>query len=106
MTAVAAPARARRSSPERLLVYGCAILITLFMLTPVYLITLAAFSSRAAIFDYPRALLATPRPLFAEPGRSDDMYQMQASIPVTVLISRGRPARILLFLFHGEFRVL
>jgi len=48
-----------RLRAERLLVYGCAILITLFMLTPVYLITLAAFSSRAAIFDYPRALLPT-----------------------------------------------
>jgi multiple sugar transport system permease protein len=59
MTAAAAPARARRSSPERLLVYGCAILITLFMLTPAYLIALAAFSSRAAIFDYPRPLLPT-----------------------------------------------
>ena len=59
MTDAAALSRARRSSPERLLVYGCAILITLFMITPVYLITLAAFSSRAAIFDYPRALLPT-----------------------------------------------
>ncbi len=59
--AAAAPPRPRRSrsSPERLMVYGSAILITLFMLTPVYLITLAAFSSRSAIFDYPRALAPT-----------------------------------------------
>jgi len=42
-----------------MLVYGCAVLITLFMLVPVYLITLAAFSSRSAIFDFPRALVPT-----------------------------------------------
>jgi len=42
-----------------MLVYGCAVLITLFMLAPVYLITLAAFSSRSAIFDFPRALVPT-----------------------------------------------
>ncbi len=45
--------------PERMLAYGCAILITLFMLVPVYLITLAAFSTREAIFDYPRPLWPT-----------------------------------------------
>jgi multiple sugar transport system permease protein len=63
MSAIAARAAAtvrrprRGPTPERLLAYGCAVLITLFMLMPVYLITLAAFSSRAAIFDYPRALV-------------------------------------------------
>ena len=51
------PAARRRPSPDRLLAYGCAILITVFMLLPVYLITLAAFSARSAIFDYPRPLL-------------------------------------------------
>lgn len=45
------------TSPTRLLAYGCAALLTLFMLLPIYLIVLAAFSSRAAIFDYPRPLL-------------------------------------------------
>jgi multiple sugar transport system permease protein len=49
----------RRASPQRLLAYGCAVLITLFMLAPVYLVTLAAFSSPSAVFDYPRALLPT-----------------------------------------------
>ncbi|HKF76331.1 MAG TPA: carbohydrate ABC transporter permease [Candidatus Dormibacteraeota bacterium] len=57
--ALGAPARSRGASPERMLVYGCAVLITLFMLAPVYLITLAAFSSRSAIFDFPRALVPT-----------------------------------------------
>jgi multiple sugar transport system permease protein len=59
--AVAAPsagvARARRVEPGRMVLYGCAILITLFMLTPVYLIALAAFSSQQAIFDYPHPLV-------------------------------------------------
>jgi multiple sugar transport system permease protein len=52
----AAPAR-RRVAPGRLLAYGCAVLVTLFMLTPIYLIALAAFSSPEAIFDYPHPLV-------------------------------------------------
>lgn len=62
-TAVATSApsavRARRVAPGRLLLYGCAVLITVFMLTPIYLIALAAFSPPLAIFDYPHALLPT-----------------------------------------------
>jgi multiple sugar transport system permease protein len=54
-----AAVRARRAEPGRLLLYGCAVLITLFMLTPVYLIALAAFSTPQAIFDYPHPLLPT-----------------------------------------------
>ena len=56
---VAVPVRARRPDPTRLLRYGCAILVTLFLLTPVYLIALAALSPPAAIFDFPRALVPT-----------------------------------------------
>jgi multiple sugar transport system permease protein len=55
----AATARRPSASPERLLAYGCAVLVSLFMLTPVYLITVAAFAPSAAIFDYPRPLLPT-----------------------------------------------
>jgi multiple sugar transport system permease protein len=58
-TRAATAVRARRVEPGRLLLYGCAVLITLFMLTPVYLIALAAFSPTQAIFDYPHALLPT-----------------------------------------------
>jgi multiple sugar transport system permease protein len=46
----------RRTSPERMLLYGLAILLTLVMVTPIYLISIAAFSPRSAIFDYPRQL--------------------------------------------------
>lgn len=45
--------------PERLLGYGMAILITWFMLLPLYLVTVAAFAPRSAVFDYPRALAPT-----------------------------------------------
>jgi len=50
-------ARRQRVEPQRLVLYGCAVLVTLFMLTPVYLIALAAFSSQQAIFDYPHSLV-------------------------------------------------
>jgi multiple sugar transport system permease protein len=53
----AVTARRQRVEPQRLLLYGCAVLVTLFMLTPVYLIALAAFSSQQAIFDYPHSLV-------------------------------------------------
>ena len=59
-TRAATAARGRpRVEPGRLLLYGCAILITLFMLTPIYLIALAALSSAQTIFDYPHPLVPT-----------------------------------------------
>jgi multiple sugar transport system permease protein len=55
-------ARRRRSSPQRSLAYGVAILVTLFMLFPLYLITISAIQPKSAIdFGYPRALF--PRQL-------------------------------------------
>jgi multiple sugar transport system permease protein len=56
MTAAAAAPSARAARPRRvesgrMVLYGCAILITLF------LIALAAFSSQQAIFDYPHPLV-------------------------------------------------
>jgi len=60
-----APIRRRRTSPERSLVYGVAILITLFMLFPLYLITISAVQPKTAIdFGYPRTLF--PRQLSLE----------------------------------------
>ena len=49
----------RRTPPDRMLAYGVAVLLTLFMLTPLYLVTIAAFAPRAAVFDYPHPLLPT-----------------------------------------------
>ena len=49
--------RRRRTSPERSLAYGVAVLITLFMLFPLYLITISAIQPKSAIdFGYPRTL--------------------------------------------------
>jgi multiple sugar transport system permease protein len=52
------PARRRRRgpSPSRLIAYASALLITAFMLFPLYLIALAALSPRSAVFDYPHPL--------------------------------------------------
>jgi multiple sugar transport system permease protein len=67
MTAAAEPpvrgARrgSRGPSPQRLLAYGFAILITLFMLVPLYLITISAIQPKSSID------LTYPRPLF--PGQ-------------------------------------
>jgi multiple sugar transport system permease protein len=52
-------ARPQRVSPHRMALYGCAILVTLFMVTPVYLIALAALSPPASISDYPHPLVPT-----------------------------------------------
>jgi multiple sugar transport system permease protein len=50
--------RRRRTSPERSLAYAVAILLTLFMLIPLYLITISAIQPKSAIdFGYPRALV-------------------------------------------------
>ena len=55
---------ARRAVPwqrrlNRALLYLVAILITLFMLLPIYLIVIAAFSPRNAVFRFPKALIPT-----------------------------------------------
>lgn len=41
---------------SRLWLYGAAILLALWVLTPLYLIALAAFSRRQAIYEYPKLL--------------------------------------------------
>ena len=63
MTAIAAPAvrrtASRRVIVDRILLYGAAGFLALWTLFPIYLIALAAFSERTAIYDYPKALLPT-----------------------------------------------
>jgi multiple sugar transport system permease protein len=59
-----AAAPARRAVPwqrrlNRALLYLVAILITLFMLLPIYLIVIAAFSPRNAVFRFPKSLIPT-----------------------------------------------
>ncbi len=48
-----------RQRTNRAWLYVAAILLTLFMLLPIYLITIAAFSPRAAISAFPKALVPT-----------------------------------------------
>ncbi len=46
-----------RTAWSRGLLYGTAMLFALWVLTPLYLIVLAAFSRRQAIYEYPKSLL-------------------------------------------------
>jgi multiple sugar transport system permease protein len=50
---------ARRSAPARWPLYALAIGLTFFMLFPIYLITIAAFSPRAVLFAFPKSLIPT-----------------------------------------------
>lgn len=64
MSAPATPAPQRKSLRrgvivDRVLLYGVAILLALWTLVPIYLIAIAAFSEKVAVFEYPKALLPT-----------------------------------------------
>ena len=62
MTAAAVQQRRRRSRGvivDRVLLYGLAIVLAAWTVVPIYLIALAAFSDRAAIYEYPKPLLPT-----------------------------------------------
>lgn len=52
--------RTRKVSPERMLAYGAALLVTSFIAIPLYLIVAAGLSAREAVFDYPRPLFPVP----------------------------------------------
>lgn len=49
----------RRTAPTRWPVYLLAVVLTLFMLFPIYLITIAALSPRAALLAFPKSLVPT-----------------------------------------------
>ncbi|MBW3613300.1 MAG: carbohydrate ABC transporter permease, partial [Chloroflexi bacterium] len=55
------PLRRRRSGRERLvgraLIYAAATLLALFVLAPIYLIAVSAFTPRENAFDYPRSVI-------------------------------------------------
>lgn len=62
MSASTVPARrspAARVLVDRALLYGLALLLALWTLVPLYLIALAAFSERQAIYEYPKPLVPT-----------------------------------------------
>jgi len=63
VTALATPARrpslSRRVIVDRVLLYGAAVFLALWTLVPIYLIALAAFSERNAVYDFPKSFLPT-----------------------------------------------
>ncbi len=50
-------ARARRRVLGRALLYGAATLLALWVLVPIYLITITAFSPRDVVYDYPKEII-------------------------------------------------
>jgi multiple sugar transport system permease protein len=44
---------------DRIVLYTVAVILALWTLVPIYLIALAAFSERSAVFEYPKTLLPT-----------------------------------------------
>jgi multiple sugar transport system permease protein len=63
MTAATPSARKRSLSLgfvlDRILLYAAAAFLALWTLVPIYLIAVAAFSERSAVYDYPKTLLPT-----------------------------------------------
>ena len=60
-------ARARRRMLGRALLYAAAVLLALWVLFPIYLITISAFSPRDVVYDYPKQII--PRTFSAETMR-------------------------------------
>jgi multiple sugar transport system permease protein len=95
----------------RLGLYGAAVLLSLFILAPIYLMTLAAFSSQDDVYAYPKELL--PRHLSTETmsffihfgGVLDSLKQSVVVAAITLALSLviGTPAGYALarFAFRG-----
>jgi multiple sugar transport system permease protein len=96
---------------SRVLSYATAIVLALFVLAPIYVITLAAFSSETRVYDYPKDLL--PRHLstdtisfFIHFGGMLDALQRSvwvAAITLMIALVVGTPAGYALarFAFRG-----
>ena len=57
--AVGRRARARRKRAGRAMTYVAAVLLALWVLAPIYLITITAFSPRSIVYGYPKDLIPT-----------------------------------------------
>jgi multiple sugar transport system permease protein len=96
---------------SRALSYAAAVVLSLFVLAPIYVITLAAFSSQTSVYDYPKDLL--PRHLstdtisfFIHFGGMLDALQRSvivAAITLALALVVGTPAGYALarFAFRG-----
>jgi multiple sugar transport system permease protein len=77
------------------LVYLVGIVLSLFVLAPLYVITLAAFSSEEDVYEYPKRLLPqdmsteTMRFFLDFPGMTDALWRSVAVAAVTLVISLG-----------------
>jgi multiple sugar transport system permease protein len=104
-----------RSGASRLskpLVYVVAIVLSLWVLAPMYLITLAAFSSEEDVYDYPKKLV--PQDLSTETirfflnfaGTTDALWRsvFVAAITLAISLAVGTPAGYALarFTFRGS----
>jgi multiple sugar transport system permease protein len=106
-------ARAPRAAAwlPRALLYAGAVLLSLFILAPIYVITLAAFSSQSSVYDYPKELL--PRHLSTDTisfflhfgGMTDALVRsvIVAAITLALALAVGTPAGNALarFAFRG-----
>jgi len=79
--------RRRRISLSRVLTYVLAIVMALWIMVPIYLVAVAAFSSRAAIFNF-------PKPIFPSPISTDTMAFFLGA--TNVLPSAGRSVLVAL----------
>jgi multiple sugar transport system permease protein len=104
--------RSRRARANRALLYLCAVLISLFMLLPIYLIMIAAFSPKADVYAFPKGLL--PSQFSAETmlfflGSTGVLPSIGNSVLVAVLtlifsLAIGAPAGLALarYTFRGR----
>ena len=108
----------RRSAQIRWPLHLLAIVLTLFLLFPIYLITLAAFSPRAALFAFPKSLIPTEIStdtltfFLSSRGVMTSAWNSVVVGLITLVLSLviGAPAGYALsrFVFHGRdaFRML
>ena len=101
----------RRIRPGRVLAYAAALLLSVFILAPIYLITISAFSGFDAVYDYPKNLV--PSDLTMESmnifldseGVTDSLLRSVyvAAITILVCLAIGTPAGYALarFTFRG-----
>lgn len=101
----------RRIRPGRVLAYVAALLLSVFILAPIYLITISAFSGFDAVYDYPKNLV--PSDLTMESmnifldseGVTDSLLRSVyvAAITIFVCLAIGTPAGYALarFTFRG-----
>jgi multiple sugar transport system permease protein len=101
----------RRIRPGRALAYVAALALSAFILAPIYLITISAFSSFDAVYDYPKNLVPTDLTMESmnifldSEGVTDSLLRSVyvAAITIVICLAIGTPAGYALarFTFRG-----